>query len=113
VPSCVRFRVAMEQEDRRPFPPITPANRTPPCRDIQGGEPVEPTGKWELTHVAGILARVVGAVEHRHFAHVRNWMSASAVSVGRSSGSQCAQPAMLPPDTSDANSSSMATILVP
>jgi hypothetical protein len=113
VPSRVRFRVAMEQEDRRTLPAHHPGEPHPPCCDIQGGEPVEQTGNWELTHVAGILARVIGTVRHRHPVHVRNRMSASAVSVGRSSGSQCAQPAMLPPDTSDANSSSMATILVP
>ena len=45
--------------------------------------------------------------------HFRNSMSASVVSVGRSSGSQWPQPAMLSPETFSANSSNMAMIVWP
>ena len=100
VPGRMRLWIPMEQEDGRTLAAHHAGEPHARGVDGDGSEPVEQARNRKAGPAFG----------PRHF---RNSISASVVSVGRSSGSQWPQPAMLPPETSDANSSSMPTIAAP
>src|SRR5580693_1767226 len=103
----------MEQENRRTLPATHPGEPHALGVDVDGGEPIEQPGNREVAPTVGAVARRAWIVRHCRPRHFRNSTSASAVSAGRSSGSQWAQSAILPPETFSANSSNMATIVGP